>query len=429
MTNMEYVRKHKPHEYDVWRGKRPLLGQLDIELTERCNNNCIHCCINLPENDADARAREMTTPQVKDILMQAADLDCLTVRFTGGEPLLRPDFEELYLFARRLGMKVLVFTNARLITPRLADLFARIPPLVAIEITVYGMARESYEAVTRAPGSFAQFRRGVDLLLERRVPFIVKSAVLPPNVGEMDEFEAWARTIPWMDKPPSYSIFYDLRNRCDDGAKNMHIRGLRLSPQDGLAVLTRDAAKYRKSQIEFAQKFMGPPGDKLFNCGAGHGTCIDAYGKAQMCMGLRDPGTVYALRNGADRHCEPSEAIPGTHAEIASSSASGGLLAMTGLRFALTEFFPRIRELRATNPDYLRRCARCFLKGLCEQCPAKSWAEHRTLDTPVDYLCDVAHAQARWLGWLGENERGWEAAAWRERISQESVAMDGGGHS
>jgi hypothetical protein len=70
--------------------------------------------------------------------------------------------------------------------------------------------------------------------------------------------------------------------------------------------------------------------------------------------------------------------------------------------------FAALRDLRATNPEYLRRCARCFLKGLCEQCPAKSWAEHGTLDTPVEYLCEVAHAQARWLGWLGENEYAWE---------------------
>ena len=135
----------------------------------------------------------MTTEQVKDILQQAADLGCLQVRFTGGEPLLRPDFEELYLYARRLGLKVLLFTNARLITPHLADLFAHIPPLVTIEITVYGMRRESYEAVTRGPGSFAQFWRGVNLLLERNVPFVVKSALLPQNKHEMDEFEAWAK--------------------------------------------------------------------------------------------------------------------------------------------------------------------------------------------------------------------------------------------
>ena len=38
-------------------------------------------------------------------------------------------------------------------------------------------------------------------------------------------------------------------------------------------------------------------------------------------------------------------------------------------------------------------------------------AEHGTLDTPVEYLCAVAHAQARYLGWLGENEKGWELRA------------------
>jgi len=35
----------------LWKKKHPQLGHLDIELTERCDNNCVHCSINLPEND------------------------------------------------------------------------------------------------------------------------------------------------------------------------------------------------------------------------------------------------------------------------------------------------------------------------------------------------------------------------------------------
>ena len=144
---------------------------------------------------------------------------------------MRADFEELYIFARRLGLQVLLFTNGRLITPHLADLLARIPPLVEIEITVYGMHAESYEAVTRRPGSFAQFRRGVNLLLERDVPFAVKSALLPPNKHEIDEFEAWAKTIPgmWTYKRPNYALFFDLRQRRDDTEKNALIESHRLS--------------------------------------------------------------------------------------------------------------------------------------------------------------------------------------------------------
>jgi radical SAM protein with 4Fe4S-binding SPASM domain len=360
------------------------LGRLDIELTERCDNDCIHCCINLPAGDVAARAREMPSEQVKTILRQAADLGCLQVRFTGGEPLLRPDFEELYLFARRLGLKVLIFTNARHVTPALADLLERIPPLVTMEVTVYGMHAESYEAVTRAPGSFAQFRRGVDLLVERRIPFLVKSAILPQNRNELDEFETWAATIPWMTKAPGHSMFFDLRNRRDDPGKNRLIESLRLDPDDGVALLNRDAAKYRKDMKEFGGKFMRPPGDVLFGCGAGCGLSVDAYGRAQPCMGVRAPGLTV---------------------DLAGKTLTEAL-----------DHFSTLREMRATNPEYLRRCARCFLKGLCEQCPAKSWAEHGTYDTPVEYLCDVAHAQARWLGWLMNGEKGWEVAGRRERV-------------
>jgi radical SAM protein with 4Fe4S-binding SPASM domain len=133
---------------------------------------------------------------------------------------------------------------------------------------------------------------------------------------------------------------------------------------------------------------MRPPEDRLFACGAGcGGGCVDAYGNFHLCLLLKDPDIAYNLKRGS-------------------------------LKDALTNLFPKIRETKAENPDYLSRCARCFLKGLCEQCPAKSWAEHGTLDTPVEYLCGVAHAQARFIGLLTENERAWEVENWKERVGR-----------
>ena len=386
MDDLGYAVERTCAQYPLFAGKPPLLGHLDIELTERCNNACLHCYINRPAGDAQAARRELTTDQWRDILRQAADLGALSVRFTGGEPLLRTDFANIYLIARRMGLKVILFTNARLITPELAGLLERVPPLTKLEISVYGMHAASYDAVACAPGAFAEFRRGVDLLLERRIPFVVKSVLLPPNRAEMAEFEAWAATIPWMDGSPSYSVFLDLRARRDSPAKNRRIARLRFTPDEGVALVSQRGDSYRKAMAQFSAGFMAPQGDRLFACGAGQAGCVDAYGAYQMCMLLRHPDTVYDLKQGT-------------------------------LRQALTEAFPRHRELRATNPDYLRRCARCFLKGLCEQCPGKSWGEHGTLDTPVEYLCQVAHAQARYLGLLAEGEQAWEVADWRERIA------------
>jgi len=44
--------------------------------------------------------------------------------------------------------------------------------------------------------------------------------------------------------------------------------------------------------------------------------------------------------------------------------------------------------------------------------------EHGTLDTPVEYLCRVAHAQARNLGLLEKDEKAWEVKDWPERMKR-----------
>ncbi|MFA6384304.1 MAG: hypothetical protein WCY10_02910, partial [Candidatus Omnitrophota bacterium] len=232
-------------------------------------------------------------------------------------------------------------------------------------------------------------RKGINLLLKNRIPFIVKSALLPPNKKEVEKFESWAAAnVPWLDRrPPSYSLFMDLRCRRDDAAKNRLIEALRLSPEEGLRALNRRSDVYLKDMRQFCSKFLRGPGDDLFSCGSGHGGCVDAYGVFQPCMMLRHPDYVYDLKNGS-------------------------------LKDALEVFFPKLRKMKATNPEYLKRCARCFLKGLCEQCPAKSWMEYGTVDTPVEYLCRVAHEQARFLGLIGVHEKSWEVADWKERINK-----------
>lgn len=382
----EYATEVDIAKSDLFNKGRPLIGRLDMELTERCNNNCIHCCINLPENDLSAKQKELTTDEWKKIIQEAAELGGLTIRFTGGEPLLREDFKELYLFTRKLGVRVMLFTNARLITPELAELLAAYPPREKVEVTVYGMHQRSYEAVSRVKGSFGEFWCGVNLLLEKKIPFVVKAALLPPNKDEIEEFEAWAKTIPWMDKPPSYSMFFDFRCHKDDPRKNALIEKIRLSPEEGLNMLTRDKERYLKGMKEFCAKFMRPPGNKLFSCGAGHGGgCVDAYGNLQLCMLLTHPNTIYNLKKGT-------------------------------IKDAIQNFFPKIQQQETNNPEYLKRCAKCFLKGLCEQCPAKSWLENGDLDAPVEYACRVAHVQAEYLGLIGKGEKAWEVGDWEERI-------------
>ena len=376
------------------------LQHMDIELTERCNNQCIHCYINQPEHDLHTQSREMDTAFVQDLLVQAADLGCMSVRFTGGEPLLREDFLELYLFSRRLGMRVTLFTNARLITSELAALLKRIPPGRPVAVSVYGMHAHSYNAVASSHGAFDEFWQGIQLLNEYDIPFIVKQSLLPQNKHELAEFEAFASHLPSMKNNPSYATNFDLRARRDNPQKNYYINSLRMTPKETVEHITRDKEGYLNDMREYTRKFMRPPGDQLFTCGAGSDICVDAFGKAQMCLLLRHPDIVYPLQGSLQIENNPHTT-------------------MKALEYALKEFFPAVRQMRSTNPDYLKRCAVCFIHSLCEQCPAKSWEEHGTLDTPIEYFCQLAHAQARYLGLVLEGEQAWKLPekSWRERLA------------
>lgn len=367
-------------------GKGALLPHLDVELTERCNNRCIHCYINLPQNHAAARHRELDTATVARVLEEAASLGCLSVRFTGGEPLLRPDFADIYLRARRLGMLVTLYTNARLVTPELAELLARVPPKQPVEVTVLGASADTYEALSGVRGSYGEFRRGIDLLRQHRVPFVLKTVLLQATMHEMDEMQAWAQELAGRADPPGAVSTFHLRARRDSAARNEVIRGLRHPPQEMVALLQRLDGAYDHHMGTFCRRLPGPPGDGLFGCSAGRAVCLDAYGGLQACMLLRHPAATYDLRQGS-------------------------------LREALERFFPALRERRAAGPAYLERCARCFLHSLCDQCPGTSWSEHGTLDTPVEYLCALAHAEAQAAGLIRQGEKGWEVQDWKERIA------------
>ena len=380
-----YVINARNSPYRLWKKGAPLLTSLDMELTERCNNNCIHCSINLPRDDLEAQKKELSTKDVKNILSEAASLGCLKVRFTGGEPLLRDDFDEIYLFARRLGLRVSIFTNGTLISERLAELFSRFPPKQKIEVSIYGMKKGSYEAVTRSRGTYKSAFMGINRLQEKGIPFIVKSVLLPPNSSDIESFKAWASRIPLMDHTPPYAVLLSLRCRRDSEEKNYYINKLRLLPEKLVSIM-EDQEDYFEEMKVFCSKFMGPSGNNLFTCGAGLGSgCVDAYGNFQLCMWLRHPETVYDLKTGS-------------------------------LRNALENFVPKIRHIKAKNPVYLNRCAKCFLKGFCRSCIAKSWVEYGTLDTPVEYFCQIGHSMAEHLGLLKKSEKAWKIKNWKKRL-------------
>lgn len=122
-----FVSSLEIQDFSLWdnmKGRRVPLS-FDLEITARCNNDCRHCYIVLLANDRAAQARELTLPEISRIASEAADLWAVWCLITGGEPLLRPDFADIYLAFKRKGLLVSVFTNATMVNEEHVALLQR----------------------------------------------------------------------------------------------------------------------------------------------------------------------------------------------------------------------------------------------------------------------------------------------------------------
>lgn len=327
----------------------PVEGSL--ELTFRCNLRCVHCYCNLPAGDGRAAQEELRTEEILTILDQAADAGCLWLLLTGGEPLLRKDLCEIYTYAKKKGFLVTLFTNGTLINPKVVDMLSEWPPH-SIEVTLYGATRETYESITRVPGSFNKCLAGIEGLLERKLPLALKTMAMTLNRQEISPMIAFAK-----ERGVKFRFDPILNPRLDGGKAPCRFR---LAPEE---VIRLDLEYEDRSAEwkEFCKKFIHPSSSKyLFACGAGISTFhIDPYGKMSPCQISRFQS--HDLRKASFKE-------------------------------GWQEHIPAVLKLKPRG-DY--PCSRCDLISLCGQCPGWAWLETGDYEKPVEYLCKIAHLRAQ----------------------------------
>jgi len=327
-----------------------------IEVTRRCPLACIHCYCNLAIDDQDARRSELTYEEHCRILDEIADAGCMWLLYTGGEIFARKDFLDIYTYAKRKGLLITLFTNGTLITPEVADHLAQWRPF-CIEITLYGRTRETYERITGVAGSFDRCMRGIHLLMERRLPLKLKSVAVTGNTHELWEIKRFAED----DLGLEFRFDAMMSPRVDCSLSPLAVR---LTPEEVVALDLQDPKRVAEWK-RFAARFNGPARapescGELYNCGgAVTFFAVDPAGKMSLCsLSQRD---TYDLRSGSFRE-------------------------------AWESFLWRVRRKPSTR---VTKCTSCGIMAMCGMCPANGELENGDPETPVDFLCRVAHQRAR----------------------------------
>ena len=323
--------------------QRPLSGQ--IELTYRCNLHCIHCYCKGSEDIGN----ELTTSAWKEILDELHREGCLWITLTGGEPLLRDDFMDIYHYARRKGFLISLFTNGTLFTREVLDGLRTNPPF-SIEISLYGATEETHESVTQVQGSFRKTMEMIHRIKSEKIPLILKTVGLKQNRHEILALKSMAEHLLGKDKF-KFDSFITARLNGDKAPCSC-----RLSPEEILNIENSDPDMIAERQVigREADDLLRSP-DHLYQCNAWwHQFFINPQGNLQFCHLSRKYSS--DLREKRFRE--------GFYVE-----------------------FPKV-----IHEKYKRtvKCQTCILRKDCYYCPPRALLETGSEEGPVEYYCQLA---------------------------------------
>lgn len=344
----------------------PLNGS--IEVTPLCTMDCDMCFVRLSREEMEARGRLRTAAEWLSIAEEMKQAGVLFMLLTGGEPLLYPDFKELYLGLRRLGFILTINTNGTLLDEDWADFFVQNPPR-RINITLYGASDRAYRELCHLPGGYERTLCAIELLRERGVHLKLNYTLTTKNAEDLSAFLDYCkeRELPYGIDPRimpatrerSRSFDFSSRLSAEEAARAAHEIHRRDFPEQEafLAYCARQIAEV-EARARFAAEH--PETRKPARSACKAGLCsftLNWQGHMRPCVILTAP-EVDVFREGF---------------AAAWQQIQDGM------------------EKLLVHAD----CAVCPQRGLCDICPAVALYETGRYDGKPDYHCRYAQELER----------------------------------
>lgn len=336
---------------ELWQEMRQPLS-VTFELTSRCNFSCVHCYLGQHRKEKD----ELTTAQIKSILDQLSTAGVLFVTFTGGECLLRADFFEIYMYAKRLGFMVCLFTNAYTLKDEHFELFRTYPPFF-VDVSIYGASDETYLEVTGVHNAFARVMKNCLLLKKYGIAFGVKTPLFRQNIADYEKMCAIAKQL-----DVKYRFAFALSPTIDHEyyPTTFMVRPeamIRLEAED--PVYREMGENYASVENNWGRAFDNGKFVPLFICNPGvNDLFIDYHGRAMPCASFRSA-------------------------------------AISMFTIPFEEIWERFSVYKKIPASSHYRCMRCESRYYCRVCPADQLQYNGDYESVDPMVCAHAHARKR----------------------------------
>jgi MoaA/NifB/PqqE/SkfB family radical SAM enzyme len=226
----------------------PLNGT--FELTARCNLSCKMCLIRIDNKRmAELGGRERTAEEWIHMAQEVQEAGTIGLLLTGGEPMLRPDFIQIYRAIAQMGFMLTLYTNATLVTEEIMEVLREFPPH-RIGITVYGSSPETYEKVTGNANAYNRMLEGVERLRQLPSKLSIRTTIIKDNRKDLDEITRWAHNL---GSDVEFGLSRIVTKPVRGGVAD--VDSCRLSPEENVAIIEqRNIDLYIKPLYKFIKK-------------------------------------------------------------------------------------------------------------------------------------------------------------------------------
>lgn len=363
---------------------RPLISNLQFELSSRCNERCIHCYI---PNDKKNSGFDMPLKKVKSLLDEYSEMGGISVTLSGGEAFLHKDLMEIVRYCREKDLKVTILSNLiSLSTSHIPVLKENNVSL--IQVSLYSMDPEVHDFITTVKGSWKRTKDAIEMLVDADIPVQISCPLMKKNKVGYEKVLEYARSLKIKAQTD-----YIMMARSDLDTENL---ANRLSLDETAEVL-RNIVKH---DINYRDEVLTqvPPSEEIaFDidrfktqpvCGVGYDNCcITANGDVYPCAGWQG----YVLGNVYKQSLK----------EIWESSE-------------------RVKELRKITQASFPKCLTCEARNYCAMCLVRNYNESGGDMFAVNHhFCDVAFLTKK----IVEEEFGPEFER-RERLLERKVSSN-----
>jgi radical SAM protein with 4Fe4S-binding SPASM domain len=208
-----------------------------LELTPRCTQNCRYC-YNVWKLWPELAAGELDTRGWCDLIAKLqGETGCQTVTFSGGEPLLRPDFRDILAFCHKRGLASILITNGGLLDDETLA-FCMDHGVNMFELTLLGDNAATHDALTRTPGSWERALAAMARLYKAKATWCGVFVATRENVAQTH------KTLEMVVALGATAIMFNRFNPGGEGARNLDLLPTVEQVQEALAVVEELAAAY-----------------------------------------------------------------------------------------------------------------------------------------------------------------------------------------